>query len=614
MRRIFTGCILAALLVSCSGEDDSITFENASKEVGTIYDLGKCTDSRKGEVVFVIDEDEDYFCFSGKWIPESGLDASSAEESSSSAKDEPGSSANEEQKSSSSSEDSSSDKASSSASSSSAGSSAASSSSAGSSSSGDSKSSSSAQSSSSAPAGSDNVFVDPRDGTSYKLTTIGSQTWFAENMNYQGKDVTGYCHSDKPENCDKYGKLYDWDAAKKACPTGTHLPTIEELQELMDFVGKDSSAVVLMADTGWTRDDGYVGIDKYGFAMLPGSFKGGRSYGSTLGWSGQMWTASDSAGLVYAVYFGWNLPYISIGVYDLADGWGMSVRCLKGNAKSSSSAGGKSSSSMQSSSSAPVSSSRPVSSSAPVSSSRPVSSSAPASSSRPVSSSAPVSSSRPVSSSAPVSSSTPSSSSIPASSASKSSWQFLNPAISYGQMTDSRDGQVYKTIVIEGLTWMAENLNYETDDSFCYNDSAKYCATYGRLYKWSAAMNACPEGWHLTTYDDAYTLTGPNLQCYTKSADELRSMEGWIPLNGDDTRGLDAYGFSASPGGRRESSGQYVALGTEAGYWFMIEASDNTIYDWVMEIRQDSRDSKLNREYEARAHSVRCVKGAPGSY
>lgn len=578
MRRIFTGCILAALLVSCSGEDDSITFENASKEVGTIYDLGKCTDSRKGEVVFVIDEDEDYFCFSGKWIPESGLDASSAEESSSSAKDEPGSSANEEQKSSSSSEDSSSDNASSSASSSSAGSSAASSSSAGSSSSGGSKSSSSAQSSSSAPAGSDNVFVDPRDGTSYKLTTIGSQTWFAENMNYQGKDVTGYCHSDKPENCDKYGKLYDWEAAKKACPTGTHLPTIGELQELMDFVGKDSSAVVLMADTGWTRDDGYVGIDKYGFAMLPGSFKGGRSYGSTLGWSGQMWTASDSAGLVYAVYFGWNLPYISIGVYDLADGWGMSVRCLKGNAKSSSSAGGKSSSSMQSSSSAPVSSSRPVSSSAPVSSS------------------------------------TPSSSSIPASSASKSSWQFLNPSISYGEMTDGRDGQVYKTIVIDNLTWMAENLNFETANSYCFNDTAKYCATYGRLYTWAAAQDACPEGWHLATYDDAYTLTGPNLQCYTKSADELRSMEGWIPVNGDDTRGLDAYGFSASPGGRRESSGQYVALGTEAGYWFMIEAADNTIYDWVMEIHQDSRDSKLNREYEARAHSVRCVKGAPGSY
>ena len=597
MRRFFTGCILAALLVSCSGEDNSITFENASKEVGTIYDLGKCTDSRKGEVVFVIDEDEDYFCFSGKWIPESGLDASSAEESSSSAKDEPGSSANEEQKSSSSSEDSSSDKASSSASSSSVGSSAASSSSAGSSSSGDSKSSSSAQSSSSTSAGSDNVFVDPRDGTSYKLTTIGSQTWFAENMNYQGKDVTGYCHSDKPENCDKYGKLYDWEAAKKACPTGTHLPTIEELQELMDFVGKDSSAVVLMADTGWTRDDGYVGIDKYGFAMLPGSFKGGRSYGSTLGWSGQMWTASDSAGLVYAVYFGWNLPYISIGVYDLADGWGMSVRCLKGNAKPSSSSSVKSSSSSAKSSS---SSAKSSSSSAKSSSSSAKSSSSSAKSS---SSSAKSSSS----------SAESSSSSVKSSSSEKSSWQFLNPAISYGEMTDGRDGQVYKTIVVDNLTWMAENLNFENANSYCYNDSSKYCAIYGRMYTWAGAQDACPEGWHLPSYDEVYILTGPDLDGYTRTADQLRSKVGWIPLNGDDTPGLDKYGFSASPAGRRVS-GKYYALGTEVGYWFFVESSDYIIYDWVMEFHQDSRYSTLTRENEDWAYSVRCVKGAPGSY
>ena len=595
MRRIAVLGAVVFGLVACSGDNSSVTeFENPPHEVVSIYDLGKCSDSRRGEVIFVAEEEEEYLCYSGKWIPESewgssrkssseenassekgksssseksestedassssakpsssatssSVDGSSSSAVSSSGKGSSSSTTSSSGKGSSSSATSSSVKGSSSSttsssvknSSSSAGSSAASSSSAVSSSSV--ASSSSVKSSSSKPPVDESFFVDTRDGKSYRTVKIGSQRWFAENLNYWGDDVTGYCHSGKPENCSKYGVIYDWDDAKKACPTGTHLPTIEELQELIDFVGEDSSAVVLMADTGWTRDDGFLGTDKYGFAMLPGSYKAGRSYGSSLGWCTNMWTASDSAGLVYAAYLGWNLPNVSIALYDLADGWGMYVRCLEGNAKPSSS------SSVVSSSSTP---------------------------------------------------------------ASKSSWQFLNPALSYGQMTDSRDGQVYKTIVVDTLTWMAENLNYETDDSFCYNDSAKYCATYGRLYKWSVAMNACPEGWHLATYDDAYTLTGPNLQCYTKSADELRSMEGWIPVNGDDTRGLDAYGFSASPGGRREASGQYVALGTEAGYWFMIEAADNTIYDWVMEIHQDSRDSKLNREYEARAHSVRCVKNA----
>ena len=194
------------------------------------------------------------------------------------------------------------------------------------------------------------------------------------------------------------------------------------------------------------------------------------------------------------------------------------------------------------------------------------------------------------------------------SSSEKSSWKFLNPSISYGEMIDDRDGQVYKTVVIDNHTWMAENLNFETANSYCYNDTAKYCATYGRMYTWSAAQNACPEGWHLPSYDEVYILTGPDLSGYTRTADQLRSKVGWIPLNGDDTPGLDTYGFSASPGGRRIASGQYNALGTEVGYWFYIESSDYIIYDWVMEFHQDDRYSMLKRENEGWAYSIRCIK------
>ena len=569
MRKILTGCLLTALLVSCSDEDDSVSFKNTSKEkeVESIYELGKCTDDRKGEVIFVENKDEDYICFSGKWIPSSEFDnpgeddesSSSVKESSSSAKDVSSSDkAPSGETSSSDKASSSSEKASSSSGnvSSSGGSSSgetpksSSSSTSGSSSSKTPESSSSVKSSSSKTHDS-KAFVDSRDGKTYRMVTIGSQTWFAENLDYRGGGVTGYCHSGKPENCDKYGSLYDWDNAKKACPNGTHLPTIEELRELLHFVGEDSSAVVLMADTGWTRDDGYLGTDKYGFAMLPGSYKASGGYGSSLGWCTNMWTASDSAGLVYAVYLGWNLPYASIGLYDLAEGWGMAVRCIEGKPKPSSSSSAKSSSSsIKSSSSSQVSSS--------------------------------------------------SSTSV------KSSWQFLNPSISYGEMTDSRDGQVYKTIVVDNITWMAENLNFESANSYCYNDSSKYCATYGRMYTWSAALKACPDGWHLPSYDEAYALTGPDLNGQTKGGDKLRSMVGW---NEDGRPGLDTYGFSASPGGRRISSGQYYALGTEVGYWFIVEDGD-IIYDWVMEFHHDSPNSMLTRENEDWAYSVRCVKNA----
>ncbi|WP_290746320.1 FISUMP domain-containing protein [Fibrobacter sp. UBA4309] len=574
MRKILTGCILTALLASCSGEDDSVTYDNSlSKEVNTIYDLGKCTDSRRGEFVYVVQDEVEYFCYSGKWIREDelGKESSSSDKVSSDSDDDEYSESSTGKDSSSSAEDKSStskDSSSSSVDSSSDKVSSATSSSSG--------TSSSVNSSGSSEAGNGKVFVDPRDGKKYRMVTIGSQTWFAENVNYRGNDVTSYCHSGKPENCDKYGSLYDWDNAKKACPSGTHLPTIEELRELLHFVGEDSSAVVLMADTGWTRDDGYLGTDKYGFAMLPGSYKASSGYGSSLGWCTNMWTASDSAGLVYAVYLGWNLPYASIGAYDLADGWGMSVRCITGESKPSSSSSVKSSSSSAKSSS---SSAKSSSSSAKSSSSSVKSSSSSAKSS---------------------------SSSVKSSSSEKSSWQFLNPAISYGEMTDSRDGQVYKTIVIDNITWMAENLNFESANSYCYNDSSKYCATYGRMYTWSAALKACPDGWHLPSYDEAYALTGPDLSGQLKGGDKLRSMVGW---NEDGRPGLDTYGFSASPGGRRISSGQYYALGTEVGYWFIVEDGD-IIYDWVMEFHHDSPNSMLTRENEDWAYSVRCVKDA----
>ena len=71
-----------------------------------------------------------------------------------------------------------------------------------------------------------------------------------------------------------------------------------------------------------------------------------------------------------------------------------------------------------------------------------------------------------------------------------------------GSFTDSRDGQTYRTAIIGYQVWMAQNLNYNTANSLCNVEKDADCKKYGRYYTWSAAMTACPSGWHLPCYED----------------------------------------------------------------------------------------------------------------
>jgi len=128
------------------------------------------------------------------------------------------------------------------------------------------ESSSSETSSSSNEASSSSVVLEPCvDST----LTIGSQIWQRCNSNVEPSSGSFRCYDDEENNCEIYGKLYDWETAKSACQDGFHLPTKDEWLALMSYVESENECYgcagkLLKSKYGWN------GEDTYDFSALPG--------------------------------------------------------------------------------------------------------------------------------------------------------------------------------------------------------------------------------------------------------------------------------------------------------------------------------------------------------
>ena len=204
--------------------------------------------------------------------------------------------------------------------------------------------------------------------------------------------------------------------------------------------------------------------------------------------------------------------------------------------------------------------------------------------------------------------------------------------VSLSTMTDSRDGQTYKTVTIGSQTWLAENLNYKTDNSYCYDDKASNCSKYGRLYTWAAAMDSagkwstngngcgygsecspagrvrgvCPSGWHLPTKAEFNTLFS-TVGGQSTAGKMLKSTSGWTNSYGESSgNGTDAYSFSALSAGDRGYKGDYTYEGHGTQFWSSTEFYSN--YAYGMSLCYFEGKATLPINYKNNGFSVRCIK------
>ncbi len=234
--------------------------------------------------------------------------------------------------------------------------------------------------------------------------------------------------------------------------------------------------------------------------------------------------------------------------------------------------------------------------------------------------------------------------------------------VSFGEITDERDGHVYKTVKIGEQIWMAENLNYaypKQDSSldsvsWCYNNEPDNCAKYGRLYTWEAAMDCytqfgddkkkcgsyhaskakdydygmdyrtqgvCPKNWHVSSYGEWDVLTA----LANEKSIYLKSTSGWSE-NGN---GSDIFGFGVLPGGIYDRNNQWIrnadyvmeldcGYGDITSFWTTGQFTyllDDYTYDHAISICFSSQietypDPPIHKSWGL---SVRCVKDAETS-
>ena len=159
-------------------------------------------------------------------------------------------------------------------------------------------------------------------GRTYRTVRIGSQTWMAENLNYDPGTGNSACYDGKTSYCATYGRLYDWSTANTVCRKGWHLPDDDEWATLVNAAGGSSRAGKhLKSKTGWNSDGGVENRDTHGFSALPGGLGDSDGGFYDVGYYGYWWSATEiNASRAHTLLMPYDFDYV---VRDLVYGYGL---------------------------------------------------------------------------------------------------------------------------------------------------------------------------------------------------------------------------------------------------------------------------------------------------
>jgi uncharacterized protein (TIGR02145 family) len=207
-------------------------------------------------------------------------------------------------------------------------------------------------------AGDDSFIYEKRK---YYFKTFGTQTWMVENLAYMpdvgcsgyGTDshkcywVYDYLGGSRDiarhlENYEVFGILYNWEAARTACPPGWHLPSDAEWKTLEKYLGMNSSD----ADASGWRNSGYLGLQMKSssgwsdngngdnsseFKALPAGYHSPETGFGLLGSMADFWTSTGGNTGESDLAWGRTLRSHQDGIFRSAydPDHGFSVRCVR---------------------------------------------------------------------------------------------------------------------------------------------------------------------------------------------------------------------------------------------------------------------------------------------